>query len=365
MLAGTSPRSWWSTPTCMARYVVLPSARRSRDSTRGAYRYNPAPFRSLKGPFDMSLAFVFPGQGSQSVGMMGALAKVPPVIEATLAEAAEVLGLDLWQRCQKGPPEALNATESTQPAMLTAGVATYRLWRERGGAVPGAMAGHSLGEFTALVAAGCLDFKTAVDLVRYRGELMQAAVPPGQGAMAAILGLEDIDIDEACNEASQGEVVEAVNFNAPGQVVIAGVATAVARAIEIASAKGARRALELPISVPAHSSLMQPAAEQLRVRLGGTTFTPAFSVAVEGVDMQMHTTAEGIRAGLVKQLYTPVYWAATVRTMITAGATHLVECGPGKVLTGLNRRVDKNRDLKMMALEDPQSLDDALAALKI
>jgi [acyl-carrier-protein] S-malonyltransferase len=313
----------------------------------------------------MSLAFVFPGQGSQSIGMMSALARVSPLIEATFAEASAVLGYDLWRRCQEGPVEALNSTECTQPAMLTAGVATMRLWRERGGPPPVLMAGHSLGEFTALVAAGTLDFATAVELVRYRGELMQTAVPPGQGAMAAILGLEDADIEEACDEASQGgEVVEAVNFNAPGQVVIAGAAAAVARAVEIATAKGARRALALPISVPAHSSLMQPAAEQLRVRLESTAFTPAASVAVYGVDVQTHSTAQGIRAGLVKQLYTPVYWAATVRTMIAAGATHIVECGPGKVLTGLNRRVDKNRDLKMTALEDPQSLDDALAAVK-
>jgi [acyl-carrier-protein] S-malonyltransferase len=311
----------------------------------------------------MSLAFVFPGQGSQSIGMMSALAKVSPLIEATFAEASAVLGYDLWQRCQSGPPEALNSTECTQPAMLTAGVATYRLWRARGGAAPTLMAGHSLGEFTALTAAGTLDFKTAVDLVRYRGELMQAAVPPGQGAMAAILGLEDTDIEEACREASQDEVVEAVNFNAPGQVVIAGHAAAVARAIEIATAKGARRALALPISVPAHSSLMQPAAEQLRLRLESTAFTPATGVAVYGVDIKRHAGAEGIRAGLVKQLYTPVYWAATVRTMIAAGATQIVECGPGKVLTGLNLRVDKNRDLKMMALEDPLTLEDALAAV--
>jgi len=312
----------------------------------------------------MSLAFVFPGQGSQSLGMMSSLAKVSPSIEATFAESSSVLGYDLWRRCQDGPAEALNSTECTQPAMLTAGVATYRLWRERGGATPALMAGHSLGEFTALVAAGILDFKAAVDLVRYRGELMQTAVPPGFGAMAAILGLEDIDIEEACREASQGEVVEAVNFNAPGQVVIAGHAAAVARAIEIATAKGAKRALALPISVPAHSSLMQPAAEQLRVRLDSIAVTPAAGIAVYGVDVRTHTTAADIRAGLVKQLYTPVYWAATVRTMITAGATQIVECGPGKVLTGLNRRVDKNRDLKMLALEDPAALDDALAASK-
>jgi [acyl-carrier-protein] S-malonyltransferase len=297
--------------------------------------------------------------------MLSALAKVSPTIEATFAEASAVLGYDLWRRCQDGPPELLNSTECTQPAMLTAGIATYRLWRERGGPQPKMMAGHSLGEFTALVAADTLDFRAAVELVKYRGELMQAAVPPGHGAMAAILGLEDIDIDEACREASQGEVVEAVNFNAPGQVVIAGVAAAVARAIEVASAKGARRALALPVSVPAHSSLMQPAADQLRVRLDRTAFTPVSSVAVYGVDVKTHTSADAIRAGLFKQMYTPVYWASTVRTMITAGATHIVECGPGKVLTGLNRRVDKNRDLKMMALEDPPSLDDALAAVKL
>ena len=312
----------------------------------------------------MSLAFVFPGQGSQSVGMMGALARVSPVIEATFAEASTVLGYDLWERCRQGPPELLNSTECTQPAMLTAGIATYRLWRERGGAAPAMMAGHSLGEFTALVAADYLDFKTAVDLVRYRGELMQAAVPPGEGAMAAVLGLEDIDIEEACREAGQGEVVEAVNFNAPGQVVIAGQAAAVDRAIEIATAKGARRALALPISVPAHSSLMQPAAERLRERLEDTAFTPHRAVSVYGVDIKMHVDAKGIRAGLVKQLYTPVYWAATLRTMIAAGANQIVECGPGKVLTGLNRRVDKNRDLKMTALEDPAALDDALATIK-
>ena len=313
----------------------------------------------------MSLAFVFPGQGSQSIGMMSALAKVSAVIEATFSEASAVLGYDLWRRCQEGPVELLNSTECTQPAMLTAGVATYRLWLERGGAVPALMAGHSLGEFTALVAAGALDFRTGVDLVKYRGELMQAAVPPGSGAMAAILGLEDIDIEEACREASLGEVAEAVNFNAPGQVVIAGHAAAVARAIDAATAKGARRAIALPISVPAHSSLMQPAAEQLRVRLESTALTPTSGVKVFGVDIKAHADAAGIRAGLVKQLYTPVYWAATLRTMIAAGATQIVECGPGKVLTGLNRRVDKNRDLKMMALEDPSGLADALAAVKV
>jgi len=309
----------------------------------------------------MSLAFVFPGQGSQSVGMMSALATISPVIAATFAEASEVLGLDLWQLCQEGPPEALNATECTQPAMLTAGVATYRLWRERGGAAPTAVAGHSLGEFTALVAAGCLDFRVAVDLVKFRAEAMQAAVPQGEGAMAAIIGLEDIDVQAACNEAADIGVVEAVNFNAPGQVVIAGTAAAVARAIEIAVGKGARRALPLPVSVPAHSSLMWPAAERLRERLSGVPVAAASRIAVYGVDVQTHAQPDQIRASLVKQLHTPVYWAAVVRTVIGAGATRIVECGPGKILTGLNRRIDKNRDLKMLALEDPQSLDDALA----
>jgi [acyl-carrier-protein] S-malonyltransferase len=307
----------------------------------------------------MSLAFVFPGQASQSIGMMSKLAAVSPVIEATFAEASSVLGYDLWERCQQGPAELLNATECTQPAMLTAGIATYRLWRVRGGAVPAMMAGHSLGEFSALVAAEYLDFKVAVALVRYRGELMQAAVPNGQGGIAAILGLEDMDLEEACREASQGEVVEAVNFNAPGQVVIAGHATAVARAIEIATAKGARRAVALPMSVPAHSSLMQPAAEKLRVRLADTPIASHSDVKVYGVDCKIHTSAEDIRNGLVKQLATPVYWAPTVRTMIAAGATCIIECGPGKVLTSLNRRIDKNRDLKMLALEDPAAFDEA------
>jgi [acyl-carrier-protein] S-malonyltransferase len=319
----------------------------------------------------MSLAFVFPGQGSQSVGMMTALAKLSPVIESTFAEASEVLGYDLWQRSQEGPAEALGATECTQPLMLTAGVATYRLWRDRGGAIPAMMAGHSLGEFTALVAAGCLEFKPAVDLVRFRAEAMQSAVPSGEGAMAAILGLEDVDVETACREVAESAggtvdfVVEAVNFNAPGQVVIAGTAAAVARAIEVATAMGARRALRLPVSVPAHSSLMLPAAEKLRGRLMGVPVAAASGVAVYGVDATTHSQADRIRASLVKQLHTPVYWAATVRCMIGAGATKFVECGPGKILTGLNRRVDKNRDLKMLALEDPQSLDDALAQTRI
>jgi [acyl-carrier-protein] S-malonyltransferase len=294
--------------------------------------------------------------------MLGAFAAESAVIRQTFAEASAVLGYDLWKLCQEGPEAALNATEVTQPAMLAAGIATYRLWRERGGPQPQMMAGHSLGEFTALVAAGALEFPAAVALVRLRAQAMQEAVPQGQGAMAAILGLEDIDVGSACQEAAQGEVVEAVNFNAPGQVVIAGHATAVTRAIAAASARGAKRAVLLPVSVPSHSSLMLPAAERLREELARVAVS-APRTTVFGVDVRQHAGADAIRAGLVKQLHTPVYWAATVRTMIGGGATQLVECGPGKVLTSLNRRVDRNRSLVMVALEDPKSLQEALAAV--
>ncbi|MGA2778542.1 MAG: ACP S-malonyltransferase [Steroidobacteraceae bacterium] len=312
----------------------------------------------------MSIAFVFPGQGSQSIGMLNSLAQLSSQIEATFAEASEVLGYNLWKLCQEGPPEALNVTTTTQPAMLAAGVATYRVWRERNGAVPQFMAGHSLGEFTALVAAGSIDFKIAVSLVQFRAEAMQNAVPQGQGAMAAILGLEDSDVEAACDEAAQGEIVEAVNFNSPGQVVIAGTAAAVARAIEAASARGAKRAVLLPISVPAHSSLMLPAALKLRERLETTPIAPVQGTEFYGVDVKTRTSPDEIRDGLVRQLHTPVFWAATIRTLIGAGATRIIECGPGKVLTSLNRRIDKNRELKMLALEDRVSLIETLASVQ-
>lgn len=311
----------------------------------------------------MTLAIVFPGQGSQSVGMLSALAERFALVRETFAEASEVLGYDLWKRCQEGPAELLNATECTQPAMLAAGVATYRVWRAAGGAAPASMAGHSLGEFSALVAAGCLDFKTAIDVVRARARAMQAAVPAGKGAMAAILGLEDAEAQAACAEAAAGEVIEAVNFNAPGQVVIAGTVGAVERAIERASARGAKRAILLPVSVPAHSSLMLPAAAALAERLESARLEgPTEGIAVYGVDVQRHTEPATMRAALVKQLHTPVRWAATVRAMLDAGANVVLECGPGKVLTALNRRIDKSRDLAMLALEDPASLEAALAA---
>ncbi len=310
----------------------------------------------------MSLAMVFPGQGSQSVGMLAALGAAEPVVQQTFAEASAVLGYDLWALCQNGPEADLGATERTQPAMLAAGVATWRVWKQKGGRQPVAMAGHSLGEYSALVCSGALDFRTAIDLVRYRGQLMQAAVPLGQGAMAAILGLEDADLDAACREAAQGEVVEPVNFNSPGQVVIAGHSTAVQRAIETAKARGAKRAVLLPVSVPSHSSLMVGAAEQLARRLAEVDFRLPDVPAVYTVDVKTHASPDGIRQSLKEQLYKPVRWADTVRAMLASGVTTFVECGPGKVLTSLNRRIERRPELKMLALEDPASIDAALAA---
>jgi [acyl-carrier-protein] S-malonyltransferase len=269
----------------------------------------------------MSLAFVFPGQGSQSVGMLAELGAAEPVVRETFAEASDVLGYDLWALCQEGPEADLGATERTQPAMLAAGVATWRVWIGRGGPRPTAMAGHSLGEYTALVCSGALDFRAAVDLVRYRGQVMQEAVPAGQGAMAAILGLEDADLDLACREAAQGEVVEPVNFNAPGQIVIAGNATAVARAIEAAKVRGAKRAVLLPVSVPSHSSLMTGAAARLEARLATVDIRMPDIADVYTVDVRKHASPDGIRQALKEQLYKPVRWAETVRTMIAAGTT--------------------------------------------
>lgn len=310
----------------------------------------------------MTVAFVFPGQGSQSVGMLAGLAASEAVVADAFAEASSVLGYDLWQLCQQGPEEALGVTEKTQPAMLAAGVATWRVWRSKGGPLPAAMAGHSLGEYSALVAAGCLDFRTAIDLVRFRGAAMQAAVPAGQGAMAAILGLEDADVEAACQAAAQGDIVEAANFNSPGQVVIAGQATAVDRAIEIAKEKGAKRAIKLTVSVPSHSSLMRPAAEQLAARLKQTELRAPQGIDIYSVDLRKHTDADGIRAALVDQLVKPVRWADTVRAMLGSGVRTFVECGPGKVLTGLNRRVERDKAVRMIALEDAASIAEALDA---
>ena len=308
----------------------------------------------------MSLAFAFPGQGSQSVGMLAALAAAEPVVEQTFAEASEVLGYDLWRLCQDGPEAELAATEQTQPAMLAAGVATWRVWLAHGGPRPVAMAGHSLGEYSALVCSNALDFRTAVDLVRYRALVMQQAVPKGQGAMAAILGLDDGQVETACREAEQGEVVEAVNFNAPGQVVIAGQSTAVQRAIERAKSAGAKRALLLPVSVPSHSRLMTGAAELLAARLARVDIRMPDVPSVYTVDVQTHQSPDGIRDALKRQLFRPVRWADTVRAMLAQGVTTLVECGPGKVLTALNKRVEKKSDATMLAIDDPASLAAAL-----
>ena len=310
----------------------------------------------------MSLAFVFPGQGSQSIGMLAGLGAAEPGVRETFAEASEVLGYDLWRLCQEGPEADLAATERTQPAMLAAGVATWRVWVAKGGPRPVAMAGHSLGEYTALVCSDALDFRTAVDVVRCRGKAMQEAVPRGQGAVAAILGMEDADLEAACREAAQGEVVEPVNFNAPGQTVIAGHATAIARAIEAAKARGAKRAVLLPISVPVHSSLMVGAAAKLAARLADASFRKPDVPAVYTVDVQTHSSPEGIRRALEQQLYKPVRWAETVRAMVATGCTTFVECGPGKVLTSLNRRIERRPELMMLALEDTASITAALAA---
>jgi [acyl-carrier-protein] S-malonyltransferase len=310
----------------------------------------------------MPFAFVFPGQGSQSVGMLATLAATEPLILETFAEASEVLGYDLWRLCQQGPEEVLGATERTQPAMLTAGIATWRVWRKHGGGVPMAMAGHSLGEYSSLVAAGALDFKTAVSLVQFRGQAMQAAVPSGQGAMAAIIGVEDNLVAAACKEAAQGEVVEPANFNSPGQIVIAGAAPAVDRAIEVLKAKGAKRAIKLPVSVPSHTPLMQPAAERLAERLRSVQFAQPQVQEIYTVDVRKHSDAQSIRAALIEQLVKPVRWTQTVQALLASGVRVIVECGPGRVLTGLNRRIEKNKDVAFLAIEDAQSLQQALQA---
>jgi [acyl-carrier-protein] S-malonyltransferase len=308
----------------------------------------------------MSFAFVFPGQGSQSIGMMRALAESEPLVEQTFAEASAVLGYDLWKLCQEGPEDQLGATECTQPAMLTAGVATWRIWRKHGGGLPVAMAGHSLGEYTALVAAGVLDFATAVALVQFRGQAMQAAVPAGQGAMAAILGLDDADVEAGCAEAAQGEIVQAANFNSPGQVVIAGAAGAVDRAIEVLKGKGAKRAIKLPVSVPSHTSLMQPAAVQLAERLATIELQASQVQDIYTVDVRRHGDAATIRTALTEQLVKPVRWTQTIQAILAGGARVIVECGPGRVLTGLNRRIEKNKEIEMVSIEDAESLQRVL-----
>lgn len=308
----------------------------------------------------MSIAFVFPGQGSQQVGMMDGFGD-HPVVRTTFAEASEALGEDLWQLVQQGPADALSLTRNTQPVMLTSGVAVWRAWQAAGGAAPSYMAGHSLGEYTALVAAGALAFEDAVPLVRFRAEAMQEAVAAGVGAMAAVIGADEAAIAEACREAAQGEVVEAVNFNAPNQIVIAGNRTAVERAMVAAKARGAKRALLLPVSAPFHSSLLAPAAERLALRLAHVAIAAPAIPVVHNVDVQTHGTADEIRTALARQAASPVRWTETVRWLGEHGVTAVVECGPGKVLAGLAKRIDER--LAAYALTDGAAVDEARTAL--
>ena len=308
---------------------------------------------------DNTLAIVFPGQGSQAVGMLGELATQHSQVGETFAEAGEVLGYDLWQLVQDGPAEDLNQTDRTQPAMLAAGVSVWRVWQAQGGATPAIMAGHSLGEYTALVCSGAIDFATAVALVAERGRCMQGAVPPGVGAMAALLGLDDATVTDVCTRAAGDDVVEAVNFNSPGQVVIAGNTAAVERAIGLAKEAGAKRAVILPVSVPSHCALMQPAAVKFAQRLEDTEIvTPAIPV-VQNVDAVMQDQPAIIRENLARQLYNPVRWVSSVRTMHAHGIRRMIEAGPGKVLTGLGKRIDKT--IAGAAVYDNDTLQAALA----
>ena len=301
-------------------------------------------------------AMVFPGQGSQTVGMLAELAGDYPIVQETFKQASEVLGYDLWQLVQEGPAEELNKTWQTQPALLTASVAVYRVWQQKYPELkPEVMAGHSLGEYSALVCAGVLDFQDAVKLVELRGKLMQQAVPEGTGAMYAIIGLDNEAIINACKQAEQGEVVSAVNFNSPGQVVIAGAKAAVERAAALCKEAGAKRALPLAVSVPSHCALMKPAADQLSVSLESITLkAPAVSV-LNNVDVKAETDADAIRNALVRQLYSPVRWTETVEKMSHSGVEVLVEIGPGKVLNGLTKRIVDS--LQATSVNDVKSLD--------
>ena len=303
----------------------------------------------------MRLAMVFPGQGSQAVGMLKGYEGLPHIAE-TREEASAVLGAEFVRLLDEGPAEALNQTVNTQPAMVTAGYAVYRAWRALGGAQPDVVAGHSLGEYTALVAAGALAFKDCLPLVRFRAQAMQEAVPEGQGAMAAILSLDDDGVTAACAEA--GGEVQAVNFNAPGQVVIAGEKQAVLRAIEACKARGAKRAMPLPVSAPFHSSLMRPAADRLKGYLENISFSEGTIPVVNNVDVTVQSTPEAIRHALVRQAASPVRWVETIRKMSEMGVTHIIECGPGKVLAGMTKRI--NPDIQSLTLADRASLEQAL-----
>jgi [acyl-carrier-protein] S-malonyltransferase len=313
----------------------------------------------------MSIAFVFPGQGSQSVGMFDALIAARaqyPAVAATLEEASDVLHQDLVALIANGPVDELGLTTNTQPVMLAAGVAMWRAWIEAGGTEPSVLAGHSLGEYSALVSSGALRFADALPLVRFRAEAMQAAVPVGTGGMAAILGLDDDAVRAACAEAAQGEVVEAVNFNAPAQVVIAGHKAAVERACEAAKARGAKRAVILAVSAPFHSSLMRPAADRLATRLADVPFAAPGIDVINNIDVAIEHDPEAIRASLVRQAAGPVRWAETIRRMADSGVTQVIECGPGKVLAPMARRIDPRVD--GMPIHDPATLAAALEAVR-
>jgi [acyl-carrier-protein] S-malonyltransferase len=306
------------------------------------------------------LAFVFPGQGSQKVGMLADIAAAYPVVMDTFAEASDALGYDMWALIQAGPQEELNLTEKTQPILLTSSVALWRVWQQRGGATPSLLAGHSLGEFSALVCAGTIAFADAVRLVRARGQFMQTAVPVGEGAMAAVLGMDDAQLVQICREATaQGGVVEAVNFNSPGQVVIAGTVAAVDRAIELCKAAGSKRALPLPVSAPFHTSLMRPAGDKLRAAMADLKFNAPSIPVVHNVNAKPESDPEKIKEILFEQIFSPVQWSECVAYIVQHGITAAVECGPGKVLGGLIKRIDKN--VNCLSIEDSAGLEAALS----
>ena len=311
----------------------------------------------------MKFAFVFPGQGSQSVGMMKGYVNLP-TIQETFSEASDILHEDFWEMVNNGPSDRLNLTTNTQPLMLMSGVAVYRAWKNLGGSDPAFIAGHSLGEYTALVVSGVMSFKDALSIVRFRGEAMQQAVPEGTGKMAAILGLDDNTIQTVCNEISrdsENESLEPANFNSPGQVVIAGHKNAVLRGIELAKKKGAKMAVLLPMSVPSHCSLMAPAAEKMQQRLELITLLAPSIPIIHNADVKQHNNSTDIKDILVKQLCIPVRWTETINTFNVGDVTHVAECGPGKILTGLNKRINKN--LQNIALSDTNALLQTLDSL--
>ena len=307
-----------------------------------------------------SLAFVFPGQGSQSVGMLAELAAVQVLVRETFAEASEGAGVDLWTLSQQGPDDQLNRTEFTQPALLAAGIATWRVWEQAFGEAPTVLAGHSLGEYSALVAAGALSLRDAAGLVRLRGQLMQEASPAGTGAMAAVIGAEDALVAECCRDASGDGVVVPANYNSPGQVVIGGHATAVDRALALLAERGVRKAVRLAVSVPSHTPLMREAANRLSEAMAGVRWSEPKLPVVQNVDAEVHEGVQSIRDALVRQLYLPVQWTGCVQALAARGATRIGECGPGKVLTGLARRIDKSLDAR--AIGTPAEIDAALSA---